>query len=387
MKPVMNCTTDPKKIWLEIAVFDRWLNHTYGIPRTTKSLFIESLNTGKCGYFFYHPILQKFIVPSDLNYFIQLAGGLLTYDDSQLPNGEELSASFIAKENRVILTGMGWDYVGYDKSVVALHALSSPPMLASIIYDTIAINSPHFFEIAFAQSVANMQHTLFQQCDHFVCISKSTQRDVERQLQPGKSTSIIRLGEDIVPTDKPIQPTRDRYILCVGTLEIRKNHLLLYYVWRKLALRYGEACPRLVIVGRIGWLSGDVRDLITRDPLVNRFVDIRSGVPDNELLSLYTGCMFTVYPSFYEGYGLPVSESFRYGRVCASSNTSSLPEINPFPELMYDPYDFNAAYAVMCRLIDHPQILTDYEARIQANYAPQSCRNCFDELCYAIENT
>jgi glycosyltransferase involved in cell wall biosynthesis len=384
---MIKTSPDSKEIWFEIAMFDYWSKHPFGIARVAQRLFVESLNSSKCRYFYFHPELKQFIVPGDLSYFIQLDLGNAMYDVNQLPEGEDLANCLITSESQVVLTGAGWDYYGHEENVNNLCNLNNAPILSCFVYDTIALSHPHFFEAAFAQKVANALQILFRQCDHFICISKSAQMEVKQFLSTGKTTSIIRLGEDIVSSDKPTQSSRGRYILCVGTLEVRKNHLLLYHIWRKLVLRYGKECPRLVLVGRIGWLTGDVRDLLTRDPLVNQFVDIRIGVPDEELVNLYAGCMFTVYPSFYEGYGLPVSESFRYGRVCANSNAASLPEINPFPELMFDPYDFTAAEKVITTLIENPIKLLEYENRIRDNYLPQTWKQSFCEFQRALEVT
>jgi len=163
-------------------------------------------------------------------------------------------------------------------------------------------------------------------------------------------------------------------------MEIRKNHVLLYYAWRLLAQHFGHACPKLIIVGRPGWLTGDVEYLLTHDPLVKDRVEIRRDVENDELVSLIENCLFTAFPAIYEGWGLPACESFYYGKVCVTSNTSSLPEINPFDELRFDPYDPRQAFEIMKNLIESPDRLQQFEARIPHEFKRQTWKQCFDEI-------
>jgi glycosyltransferase involved in cell wall biosynthesis len=163
-----------------------------------------------------------------------------------------------------------------------------------------------------------------------LAISESTKRDVlsfcKEELIPSPSISVIRLGdavdtkvvfkdEDIVP------PVRDRpFILCVGTIEVRKNHILLYIMYREAATR-GITLPDLVIVGGKGWYTGDVLYQFKHDPLLKSKVHIMHGLSDRQVAWLYENCQFTVYPSVYEGWGLPIAESLAHGKACISSNS------------------------------------------------------------------
>jgi hypothetical protein len=120
------------------------------------------------------------------------------------------------------------------------------------------------------------------------------------------------------------------FVLCVGAIHARKNHRLLYDVWLRLAARMGEACPHLVLVGGVAWNGHDVRARAAR-----RCADQRAGqhplddVDDAALDWLYAHCSSTVYPSLHEGWGLPVAESLRHGKLCLAADTSSVPEIAP----------------------------------------------------------
>ncbi|PLS81050.1 glycosyltransferase family 1 protein, partial [Candidatus Saccharibacteria bacterium] len=111
----------------------------------------------------------------------------------------------------------------------------------------------------------------------------------------------------------------EEFIICVGTQEVRKNHALLYYAY-KLGLQKQMRLPRLIIVGREGWLTDDIRRMITTDPYVGSLITPMKDVGDEELTWLYQNALFAVFPSFYEGWGLPIAEAVHHGKLVLSSN-------------------------------------------------------------------
>ena len=106
----------------------------------------------------------------------------------------------------------------------------------------------------------------------------------------------------------------------------RKNHALLYYTY-KLAHEQHVELPPIVIVGRRGWLSDDIYEVMTHDPQTKAKFVFLHDASDEELAWLYRHCQFSVYPSFYEGWGLPIGESLAYGVPCVASRASSMPEV------------------------------------------------------------
>ncbi len=207
--------------------------------------------------------------------------------------------------------------------------------LVQVVYDMIISLYPHLHHPSlFTRYTQHMFNTVVNS-DLLLPISKSSDRDLSRfceMLLLTKPTSkVIRLGDDIVESglaklEKPDVRVEDKYVLCVGTIEIRKNHQLLYSAY-KLAEARGESLPQLVIVGAKGWLSSDAQYLMKHDPGVKDRILLFNNISDPGLDWLYKNCLFTVYPSMYEGWGLPIAESLKYGKMCISSNTSSMPEI------------------------------------------------------------
>lgn len=129
------------------------------------------------------------------------------------------------------------------------------------------------------------------------------------------------------------------YFVVIGTIEPRKNHLLLLHLWREFAAKWGSAAPRLVLVGRRGWENENVLDLLERCTLLRGLVREAGSLPDPEVASLLAGGRALLFPSFAEGYGLPLAESLAAGAPAICSDLAALREVGgDVPEYL-DPLD------------------------------------------------
>lgn len=149
-----------------------------------------------------------------------------------------------------------------------------------------------------------------------------------------------------------------RYLLVVATLEPRKNLLGLIDAYGRLPAQLRQRHP-LVIVGARGWLAGELERRL--EPLERGGQIKRLGyVPQEHLPSIYANAHAFVFPSLYEGFGLPVLEALASGTPALTSNRSSLPEVAGDAALLVEPEDVNALTAGLERL------LTDAEWRALA---------------------
>lgn len=126
---------------------------------------------------------------------------------------------------------------------------------------------------------------------------------------------------------KPVSgtPIKGRYICYLGTIEPRKNLTNLFRAFKKL--KDEEAIPhKLVLIGKDGWFYKEIYEEMRRLQLENDI--IRMGfVGDSEVPKILSGAELFVYPSFYEGFGLPVLEAMACGTPVVTSRVSSLPEV------------------------------------------------------------
>lgn len=250
----------------------------------------------------------------------------------------------------VISAGILWD--GNFLEVIFAQQQKIDLRLIQILYDIVPVIIPEFcvpgMNIRFPKFLLDAAWT----ADAFYCISQSTLVDVEAYLKseelPAPVTRRIQLGADIVQQSseysalsKTLEP--GKFVVYVSTIEPRKNHITLFHVWRQLLVMSPDILVPLVIVGRQGWNSGDLINMIQgAEQLHPEYIKLLTDVSDADLDWLYRNASFSVYPSLYEGWGLPVAESLARGKFCLVSSSSSMPEVaEGFAELL-DPLDLQS---------------------------------------------
>lgn len=126
------------------------------------------------------------------------------------------------------------------------------------------------------------------------------------------------------------------FILTVGDLQPRKNYLKLIQAFEELVRAHPQIPHHLVVVGKETWYSPVVKATAARSSAANR-IHFTGFISNEELLRFYGACDLFVYPSFYEGFGLPILEAMACGRAVACSNTSAMPEVADSAALLFDP--------------------------------------------------
>jgi glycosyltransferase involved in cell wall biosynthesis len=136
--------------------------------------------------------------------------------------------------------------------------------------------------------------------------------------------------------------------LSVGTIEPRKNQRMLVLAYKKYIDAGGRPMP-LVLAGGNGWLMDDFREYVAELGLSDRVV-FTGYVSDDELIWLYRNCYASLYPSVFEGFGLPVLESMQFGAATICSNTTSMPEVAGDAAILLSPHDPDAWARTMLEL-------------------------------------
>ncbi|PYD73743.1 glycosyltransferase family 4 protein [Novacetimonas hansenii] len=130
------------------------------------------------------------------------------------------------------------------------------------------------------------------------------------------------------------------YFVCLGTIEPRKNHLLLLNMWRDMVENPGAApVPQLVLVGRRGWENENILDMIERCPALQGTVRECNSLSDPEVTTLLRGARGLLFPSFTEGYGLPLAEALTLDVACVCSDIPVFHEVAGDAATFVDPLD------------------------------------------------
>jgi len=108
------------------------------------------------------------------------------------------------------------------------------------------------------------------------------------------------------------------------------------------------------------------------------------GIEDCELEWYYKNCESTIYPSKYEGWGLPVAESLGHGRMCLASNATSIPEISSDLPAFFDPYDVHGLVSLVERVLDDPEWVHGCEETIRQNFQPTGWHETAAQVLAAI---
>jgi glycosyltransferase involved in cell wall biosynthesis len=179
---------------------------------------------------------------------------------------------------------------------------------------------------------------------------------------------------------------KEDYVLYVSTIEIRKNHIYLFRIWKRLIEKFGNNTPRLVFVGRPGWRVNDLMDQLNSTANLNGNIVLLHNLSDTELTILYKAALFTVFPSFVEGWGLPVGESLMFGRPCVASNASSVPEVaGDFVEYI-DPLNDHDGYEKIFRFVEDREYLEQRARRIKYEFRPREWGDVAKDMIATVQS-
>ncbi len=213
-----------------------------------------------------------------------------------------------------------------------------------LLHDLIPIQFPEYARPGGAERHRQRIRTVAALADAVIANSHDTAAAFAPYLaEAGRHVpvAVAHLGLDtgaaaIEPRSAGARP----YFVAIGTIEPRKNHLLLLHLWRDLAERLpADAVPRLVLIGRRGWENEQVVDLLERCPALVGNVEEHAGLADPEVQALLRGARALLLPSFAEGFGMPVPEALALGVPVLCSDLPALREAGGDAPLYLDPLD------------------------------------------------
>lgn len=286
---------------------------------------------------------------------------------------------------RLINLGSSWAIGNYFLALSqakAQHGLTFVPF----VHDCIPLLFPQYFDRELVSDFKAWLYDIARHADGFLTNSKSTARDLTAAMadcgRHGIGVSVVELdgvfeastadgavdGQALLAHNKLVP--RD-YVLFVSSIEPRKNHLMAFRAWAHLIATRGAAnVPPLVCVGGRGWKNREVFQMLSENRALNDNVRILSNTSDVELVELYRNCRFTLYPSSYEGWGLPVTESLANGKVALAARNSSLVEAGRDLAIYFDGSEVDLC-TTLNRLFDDTAELQERERRIAQDFRPR----------------
>lgn len=304
------------------------------------------------------------------------------FDFIRSPAPEQGPMVRLANGDTYITAGLDWDSKDFGQiySLKARHGFR----VIGFCYDMIPFYLPHLCVGDVAAYFAKHFTELSWCADGVVCISQASKNDFLGFVKDSgcrlPELDVVRLGSSIQPrksrehaiSRNVVRVLQDRFILYVSTIERRKSHETLYRAYVTLLEAGITDLPRLVFVGMKGWGVDDFLRDIDLDPRSKKYISILTDVDDGELDLLYRNCLFTVFPSLYEGWGLPIAESLTYAKYCIASNRASIPEIAPRVLSGIDPWDINAWAREIYSLSHDPTKLASLEEDIRQSFRPDT---------------
>ncbi|MGG5885756.1 glycosyltransferase [Falsiroseomonas sp. HC035] len=292
--------------------------------------------------------------------------------------------------------GNAWGVQEYFRGLRMQRALT-PLRYVAFVHDCVPLAMPEHCLDLTVRLYARWFAALSLHADGILANSRATIADYSRFAAPlakPAPAGLVRLAAeasaspvaaataaDALPAPRP----GESFVLFVATLESRKNHLMVFQAWLALIRRRGAAnVPRLVCVGRPGWRADAALALLEGSPDLRRKVTVQSGVSDLALAGLYARCLFTVYNSFHEGWGLPVSESLAAGKLAVVPAHSGLLESGAPGAVFFAPQDEPDLVEKLDALLSDPAHRAALEARIDRAAARRDWPDAAREVMAAL---
>ena len=212
-----------------------------------------------------------------------------------------------------------------------------------LIHDLIPVEFPEYAKPGQAANHLRRIETAAAFADAFIVNSAVTGAALRPHLdRAGRSSPVLvaPFGADLpIAGGNGVPPIGRPYFVYVGTIEARKNHLLLLNLWRRLSRDLGGRAPVLVLVGQRGWEVENVIDMLDRCPALRDTVVEHNALPDAAMVPLLRGARALLLPSFAEGFGFPVIEALQLGVPVLCSDIPALRETGGAVPEFLDPLD------------------------------------------------
>lgn len=309
-------------------------------------------------------------------------------------SGSRESRAIFSPGDVLISIGLDWDN-SFSKHFFALRKRTGVRVV-TCCYDLIPVLYPQYCVGDVARKFMSYFLDLADGSDLILCISKQSEKDLNNMLHRAGGarppTHVFPLGDNVPLANieelslgiKEI--CQESFILFVSTIERRKNHEVLYRAYHLLCSQGKRAnLPKLVFVGMQGWGVSELMMDIELDPLTHGLITRLNHVSDTELRALYEAASFCVFPSLYEGWGLPVGEALSLGKAVICSNRGSLPEVGGELVRYINPWDPQAWAEEIYKIATDTDFRSSLETKVRNEYQPRKWSEAATSVKKAID--
>jgi glycosyltransferase involved in cell wall biosynthesis len=389
-----------RRIVLNVSTSKHWRSHPVGIVRVERELAKQMFLFADAEFIYWNGQVGAFHSLDEESVDTILSDAWCEPGlHPELSRDVHTGRPFLPEASDTIISiGLDWDLSPTHQIYRATKDTGCQIVLGC--YDLVPVIYPEFsaradIEDLFQQHVADIAHT----ATRVFAISTNTKQDLEdfwrrADIKPKlPPVDVIPLASMAVPHELPSLSEHDAgrlrhiraqgdYIVYVSTLEARKNHRLAINLWRQLFHERGRECPQLVLVGRRGWGCDDLIAQMERMPatLAGKIIWL-DEVNDSLLQHLYKHCLFSLFPSYYEGWGLSANEALAFGKVCVVANNSALPEATQNTMPSAHPSDFLEWKRIVEKILDEPGYRMRLESDIAAQFQTRSWEMFAKEFC------
>lgn len=294
-----------------------------------------------------------------------------------LPPGARLHASRWPTQQplvRIAWEQLVWPWAARRLGIEVLHSLAFvTPLLSRLpnlvtVYDLSFLHFPERFPAAKRHYLRSQTRRSCRRAHRVITISEAARQDVHRFMgvplerivvaPPGVDERFRPIPAAEVAAFRVRVNAPERFILHVGTLQPRKNLPTLLEAFSRLR----DRGVKLVLVGDKGWQYDEIFRRIEALGL-NRRVVLAGYAPDEDLPLWYNAASLLVFPSVYEGFGLPVAQAMACGAPVVAADTSSIPEVVGEAAILFDPQDTEALTASLDALLAEPSLAAELRAR------------------------
>jgi glycosyltransferase involved in cell wall biosynthesis len=201
------------------------------------------------------------------------------------------------------------------------------------IHDLLPLDHPEFWPHGYEAKFRKRISRAIALGSAFLTASESVRErlnfEIKAQGRAGLPIFSMALPTDFHTADEPVTPELSRvpYFLAVGTIEPRKNHLLLLNIWRALSSA-GGSVPKLVLIGKRGWMNAETLNVIDRAKFAQEHVGECASLADSSLTQLIRNARAVLAPTYAEGFGLPIVEALACGTPVLAADIPILRDVS-----------------------------------------------------------